>query len=698
MAIGAAGTVDTLNVRITGDSGPFRREVGRAKRAASGFGRLARGAMRTAAAGATAAAAAGGLAAKEYIGFEQALAEVEKAADAETAQALESDIKSLAEEIPLAQEQLAGLAADAARFGVEGRENITEFTRVAGEMAAAFPNLEADRAAESIAKIGTLTETPIENSRELGSAINSLGNEARTSSGEIIEAMLKSSGALNQLGADTGEIAALNATINEVSESARRGGTRLRRFAQELQDPQRVEAFAEALEMTPEAFKAMRSEDPVELIRQIAETMGEGGEQADILRRNMGSASRTAVTGLSKNLDGLADNLETSNEQMATGESLARELGIETSTTSGQLRLLQNRARNAAITLGGPVVENVTAVTEGFTDAFGPDTQSLVQQTAGFLEDNVTASEDLGQGLGEAAVEASEFVSSIAGGEDSSPSAIVNNLVDELDGINWTRRGEQAGEMGATIANTVKTEIDQLDFEQAGAVASNFASAVGGATETFFEEVEWQSFGKSIGRGTLNFLEGADWTQVGESIWGAVKAAAAAPFKLGFGLGQSAVEPLRESEAAREGSDFRERVREQAREEFGPNTTIRNVRFEDDGTPIVTVDDTDRSIAPTTPPSPAPGDFDPLAGTPLAAGRHGGIVTRPTMSLIGEAGPEAVVPLNRTRGNRPLPDSVGGTTVRGPLLFVENLTVENGQDADQIGRRLGKQIRRELDA
>lgn len=41
-------------------------------------------------------------------------------------------------------------------------------------------------------------------------------------------------------------------------------------------------------------------------------------------------------------------------------------------------------------------------------------------------------------------------------------------------------------------------------------------------------------------------------------------------------------------------------------------------------------------------------------------GATGGVVNRPTLALIGEAGPEAVVPLNRTAGNGPLPESLGG--------------------------------------
>lgn len=55
-----------------------------------------------------------------------------------------------------------------------------------------------------------------------------------------------------------------------------------------------------------------------------------------------------------------------------------------------------------------------------------------------------------------------------------------------------------------------------------------------------------------------------------------------------------------------------------------------------------------------------------VRGLPLPGGAHGGIVTRPTMALIGEAGPEAVVPLSRTPGSSPL--SVGSVYRNRPIL------------------------------
>jgi hypothetical protein len=49
----------------------------------------------------------------------------------------------------------------------------------------------------------------------------------------------------------------------------------------------------------------------------------------------------------------------------------------------------------------------------------------------------------------------------------------------------------------------------------------------------------------------------------------------------------------------------------------------------------------------------------------VPAGATGGIVTRPTLALIGEAGPEAVVPLNRTAGSSPLPTGISGSGLAG---------------------------------
>lgn len=62
--------------------------------------------------------------------------------------------------------------------------------------------------------------------------------------------------------------------------------------------------------------------------------------------------------------------------------------------------------------------------------------------------------------------------------------------------------------------------------------------------------------------------------------------------------------------------------------------------------------------------------FGPDFRFPIPEGATGGIVNRPTVALIGEAGPEAVIPLSRVPGNQPLPAMGfgGGGSITIPLV------------------------------
>ena len=69
------------------------------------------------------------------------------------------------------------------------------------------------------------------------------------------------------------------------------------------------------------------------------------------------------------------------------------------------------------------------------------------------------------------------------------------------------------------------------------------------------------------------------------------------------------------------------------------------------------------------------GDSASRDGSGRIFGATGGIVTRPTVATLGEAGPEAVIPLNRTPGSSPLPGGLGGTT---------NVYITTGADPRQV--------------
>jgi len=143
-------------------------------------------------------------AADSAIDFEEAMAGIEKVTSEAVANELESDIKDLATEIPLAHEELAELATQAGRMGAEGADEIAEFTEVAGQMGAAT-TLSADEAGTALGKVSSALDEPLENVGALGDAINETSNNFQATSDEIVDATQRSGQALSGLGLESDE-------------------------------------------------------------------------------------------------------------------------------------------------------------------------------------------------------------------------------------------------------------------------------------------------------------------------------------------------------------------------------------------------------------------------------------------------------------------------------------------------------------
>jgi hypothetical protein len=65
--------------------------------------------------------------------------------------------------------------------------------------------------------------------------------------------------------------------------------------------------------------------------------------------------------------------------------------------------------------------------------------------------------------------------------------------------------------------------------------------------------------------------------------------------------------------------------------------------------------------------------------------QHGGIVTKPTPGIVGEAGPEAVIPLDKA-------GSLGNTTYNVTI----NIDAQN-MDVDELKNRIGEEFVREIE-
>lgn len=357
---------DGISVQIDGDSqglagalSSAKSNLGDFKGAALGVGAVAGGAL------------VGGLKASvdAAASFEEAMIEVEKVTDPETAAAMGKSIKEMAEEMPIAQEELAGITEQAARLGIEGKEDLESYTRTAAEMATAT-DLTAEEAADSFARIGTLMDIPIEQSGNLGSAMNELANTMGTSSSEITDVMTRAGGAMNQLGVAEDEALALAGAMNEVSPSSRLAAGGMKRMSEAMMDPSNVGAFAEALGVTEDEFVNMRENDPSGTLLSVADASNESKDAADVLKGELGEAGSNFVT-LGQNTDSAREATERAGKAWEENTSLASEAESAASTFSSQLQMVKNRFRNIAITVGTAVLPHLKSFLDAVTEAVG---------------------------------------------------------------------------------------------------------------------------------------------------------------------------------------------------------------------------------------------------------------------------------------------------------------------------------------
>lgn len=349
-----------ISVMIRGDATDLDDAVSSSKRSLGELmkeTRLLRGGL------AALGAAGFAVAANEARKFEQSMVELEKVTDPQTANRMSDAIRTMAEEIPVAQGALADIAADAGRFGIRGPKNIENFTRSVAKMAQAT-DLNTKDAGEALAKIATLTETPVSEVENLGSVINELSNNFATSSSEIVDNMMRSAGAMSQFGLSQKEIAGFAASLNAVSESSERAGTRIRRVVQELSNPKKIGDTARAMGMTKDQFEQMKKNDPSGVLIKLAKTMKKGGTGAKKLNQTLSTTSRQALSALGQNIDGVNRSLGMARKEFKRNTSLQKEFEKSTKTFNAQAKLMLNRLRNVGLTIGNKVLPHLTKLVQ----------------------------------------------------------------------------------------------------------------------------------------------------------------------------------------------------------------------------------------------------------------------------------------------------------------------------------------------
>ncbi|NUU37373.1 phage tail tape measure protein [Pseudomonas sp. C2B4] len=316
---------------------------------------------------------------KNYSSFEDAMAGVAKQVDGarddngkltQTYYDMGAAIKKMGESIPMATTDIASLVEGGARMGIQGKDNLLEFARVAATAATAF-ELPADQVGESLARIAQLYKLPIKNVSQLGDAINFLDDNAMSKGSDIIEVMQRTAGITASVGMSFKDAAALGSTFLTLGASAEVAGTATNAMIRELaiatQQPKRFQQGLAAVGLEAKAVQEGMAKDATGTIQKVLDAVSKlpKADQLGVMTQLFGKEYGDDAAKLAANIGEYRRQLELVNSTKGSG-SMQREGDIRSEALSARWQMAQNRMFNLSSALGETLRPTLIELVDGF--------------------------------------------------------------------------------------------------------------------------------------------------------------------------------------------------------------------------------------------------------------------------------------------------------------------------------------------
>ena len=314
---------------------------------------------------------AGGVAAfKMASDFESAFAGVRKTVDMSEKgyKKLETGIRNMAKELPVAATDIAAVAESAGQLGIENK-SILKFTRTVIDLGEAT-NMTREQAATEFARFANIVNMSQKDFDRLGSSVVALGNNMATTESEIMSMAMRLAAQGSQVGMTEAQIMALSATMSSLGIEAEAGGTAMTTVLKKIDKAvgdggKSLQGFAKAAGVSSSDFAKAWKKDPVTaldmFIKGLDKSSKEGKNLTTILSDLGIKGIREADTilrmaGASDLLSEAVDNSTTAWEE---NSALTKEAEQRYKTTESQLKILMNRIKDIGITLGAALIPAV---------------------------------------------------------------------------------------------------------------------------------------------------------------------------------------------------------------------------------------------------------------------------------------------------------------------------------------------------
>ena len=271
---------------------------------------------------------------KAAIDYEDAFAGVRK-----TVNATEPEFKKLSDAIinmsknmPESAEEIAGVMEIAGQLGIEGTDNLINFTKTA-VMLGDTTNLSASEASTSLARFLNITGSGTSTVDRLGATLVDLGNNTATTEAEIMQMGMRIAAAGKQVNLTDADILGFSASLSSLGIGAEAGGSAFSKMMINMEvacetGGEKLDQFAKVAGMSADQFKTKFSKDAkgaiVDFLRGLNDIDKNGGSAIKVLD-DMGIKEvrlRDTILRAAAGIDQMTGNLDLANSAYGNNTAL----------------------------------------------------------------------------------------------------------------------------------------------------------------------------------------------------------------------------------------------------------------------------------------------------------------------------------------------------------------------------------------
>ena len=320
---------------------------------------------------------------KAAVDWETAFTGVKKTvnATAEEYDQLEQNIKDMATRTASSKEEIAGVMEISGQLGVEGVDNLTNFTETMVQLGDTT-NLTAEDAATSLARFMNITGESYTDTDKLGSAIVDLGNNFATSESEIVEMATRLAAAGTIAGLSSTDILGLAASMSSVGIEAEAGGTAMSQTLQGIakavdESGPKLEELARVSGMSADQFSETWKTSPIDAVSAFITGLSNMDEESESTIQTLDNLDMAGIRqsrmlqSLALASDQLTGAIETSDTAYEENNALQEEAQKRYDTQAAKLSQLKERFMNVAVEIGEmlmPTLEKLTGFIEDLID------------------------------------------------------------------------------------------------------------------------------------------------------------------------------------------------------------------------------------------------------------------------------------------------------------------------------------------